>query len=105
MTQPHNMHENSLDAYFAEREKLSKRCTEILDHLEAHPRAWTDREIKRNLNYDDMNMVRPRITELLKIGLLIEVGKTICSATNKSVRTVKHCKYVDQSKPQMEMFL
>jgi hypothetical protein len=82
------IHFNSLLAYMDERVKLSKRCTEILEHLQCCS-AKTDRQVAGEMLYPDMNCVRPRITELIKGGFLEEVGKTKCSITNKSVRLVK----------------
>lgn len=63
--------------------------------------SFTDREIKKILNKDDMNKVRPRISELVDMGELIETGKVKDEYSGKTVRTVK------RSRPdarQLEMF-
>jgi len=82
------IHFNSLVAYMEERENLSKRCTQILEHLQCCS-AKTDRQVMSEMFFPDMNCVRPRITELLKAGFLEEVGKAKCFITSKSVRLVK----------------
>jgi len=43
----------------------------------------TDREIARELGYFDPNKVRPRRNELVKAGLVEEVGKRICTVSGK----------------------
>lgn len=46
----------------------------------------TDREVMILLEFTDMNAVRPRITELLIEGKLVEVGSTTCTTTGRNVR-------------------
>lgn len=46
----------------------------------------TDREIKDRLGYEEMNAVRPRVTELTKANVLFETGRKKCSTTKKRVR-------------------
>jgi len=84
------MHPNSQLAHEAEKTsgKLSRRAAEILRWLLAHPRPWTDREIAHCMGYPDMNCVRPRITELVQMGLLEEADSVICKTTGKRVRRV-----------------
>lgn len=48
----------------------------------------TDREVKEALGVSDMNYVRPRITELVKLGYVVEVDDIKCHLTNKTVRRV-----------------
>jgi|TARA_R110000765_G_scaffold46051_1_gene95115 hypothetical protein len=48
----------------------------------------TDREVKSRLGFDDMNMVRPRITSLLEDGYLDELAQIRCEKTNRLVRLV-----------------
>ena len=48
----------------------------------------TDREVKETLGVSDMNYVRPRITELIKLGHIVEVDDIKCHLTNKTVRRV-----------------
>jgi chromosome condensin MukBEF MukE localization factor len=86
------MHINSINAYHEELPKLSKRASVIYNFFaNTHSRLerfYTDRQVKTILGFNDMNQVRPRITELIKLGLLEEVGKTKCPITCKMVRVV-----------------
>ena len=69
----HEMHRNSLDAYREQSDegKLSKRCSEILT-LYRQLGELTDRQVLKASTYNDMNQVRPRISELIDQGLLEE---------------------------------
>jgi len=98
------MHSNSIDAYESEKVNLSKRALSILTELESRPRPCSDRQLKDRLGYSDMNMVRPRVTELIGKGLVFEVGKYPCEITGKSVRLILHFKYVEMDKRQLELF-
>ena len=82
-----NMHRNSLDAYTIEHPKLTSRARLILENINQHGAA-TDREIRSRMGYSDMNMVRPRITELIERGELIEIRQVLDKTTNKTVRVV-----------------
>ena len=68
--------------------KLSKRAGEILDWVTVRgPR--TDRQVAREMGFgQNLNAVRPRITELICDGLLMEVCSVICPTTKKRVRLV-----------------
>jgi hypothetical protein len=88
-----NMHINSLNTYQEEMARLSKRAKLILSWMlvkdkERINTIHTDREIKEGMNFSEMNMVRPRITEMIKAGILIEYGSTTCQTTGKTVRLV-----------------
>ena len=91
----HDMHENSLKAHEEELPKLSARAGLILSFVARSPlsvataHGLTDRAIMRLLGFTDPNTVRPRITELVKLGLLEECGKVKDSTTGKTVRTVR----------------
>ena len=91
------MHANSLAAHAEEKEsgRLSDRCTLILGALrEIGPS--TDRQIMNHLDFSDMNSVRPRVTEMVKAGILQESLITVCdSATGKMVREVRIRTYSD----------
>tara|TARA_R100001163_G_scaffold14424_1_gene13172 strand:- start:4136 stop:4414 length:279 start_codon:yes stop_codon:yes gene_type:complete len=86
------MHINSINAYHEELPRLSKRASAIYNFFaNTHSRLerfYTDRQVKTILGFNDMNQVRPRITELIQLGLLEEVGKTKCPITCKMVRVV-----------------
>lgn len=83
----HRMHENSLDAYSVECDKLGRRAQAVLEWVRGHGPA-TDREIMRGLGFADPNTVRPRVTELVEWGLLAEIGRRVDSLTHKTVRVV-----------------
>ena len=81
------VHPHSREAYHAELPKLSRRAQRIIAWIEAHPKV-TDREVMLGLGYSDMNSVRPRITEAVDAGALVEVGEKRCQVTGKTVRIV-----------------
>jgi hypothetical protein len=84
------MHVNSLAAYWEGKEELfSKRELAVLGAVRRAFRARaTDRQVMTSLGFADMNSVRPRITELVKDGLLAEVDSEIDPITGKTVRVV-----------------
>lgn len=83
------MHINSIAAYREEFDKLSQRSKAIYFYLLNAGVARTDRMILGAIfGEGDMNMVRPRITELLQDGWLVETG-SVKDVTGKTVRLVK----------------
>ena len=80
------MHENSLLAY-----KDTDKHTRYADILNAYEvkGPMTDREVATFLGYQDLNRVRPRITELIGLDFLIESGRVRDSITGKTVRLVR----------------
>lgn len=96
------MHTNSIEAYRAGRwYEFPKRAQDILTTLNRIQPA-TDRDICQRLGFSDMNAVRPRITELVRDGIIEEVADRIDSATGRPVRVVRLAsrKYCEQ---QLEM--
>ena len=87
---PRRPHPHSAKALgeHADSGRLSKRCEAILAVLEAAAGRMTDRQIKIIMGFEDMNSVRPRITEMIRDGILVEVGETVCPVTKMTVRTV-----------------
>lgn len=83
----HRMHSHSLDAYQAEEAKLSKRAEAVLEWITTHG-PHTDREVMRGMGFSEPNAVRPRITELIDAGKLMEVCERRCPVTGKTVRVV-----------------
>jgi len=83
-------HEDSLAAHESLGSELTGRRAAVVAWLRAHGRPATDREIAHGMFGDsaDMNMVRPRVSELLAAGALEEVGKTRDALTGMTVRTV-----------------
>ena len=82
------IHQNSAEAYQELEAFLIGRKKEVYEWLQANGQA-TDREIKVGLGYDDMNAIRPRISELVEIGLIKEVGRVLDKKTLRRVRIVK----------------
>lgn len=68
------IHQHSIEAYHAEGQRLSRRALAILAWLERYG-ASTDREIVCGMGFSDMNCVRPRVTEAIEAGALVEVGE------------------------------
>jgi hypothetical protein len=86
------IHSNSAAALASESESghLSRREQAIMSLLQWNAKLhWTDREIMGVLSFTDMNSVRPRITTLIKRGLLEECGSMIDPLTGKRVRLVR----------------
>jgi hypothetical protein len=82
------MHENSLKAYREEEISLGKRAFHIYEFLRDNQGFYTDREVQTHLGYDEPNNVRPRITELIKMGIVKEGEPVRCIKTGKTVRRV-----------------
>ena len=82
-----NVHANSRAAYFEAAGMISRRAQMVLDWVRANGRA-TDRQIVDGLGFRDMNACRPRVTELVQMGALVEVGTVTCPVTHKTVRLV-----------------
>ena len=68
------MHENSLATYAMTYDDLSDRACKVYLEL-TYEGESTAREIRDKMfPGEDMNMVRPRLTELKKNGFIVEVG-------------------------------
>lgn len=80
------VHEHSREAL--QTTDTSARRKMVFDVLRAGG-SFTDREIKELLGFSDMNSVRPRITELKRVGLVEEAGKKKDPLTGKTVRLVR----------------
>lgn len=85
---PKAVHDNSREAL--ESLDLPTRHAEVFNLFKNEGRPLTDRMVKELLGYEDMDEVRPRITELIQkpFELLEEVGKVVCLKTKKTVRLV-----------------
>lgn len=86
----HVMHANSIATYREEAPKLKGRAAAILAWIELHG-PHTDREIAYGMGFgENLNAVRPRITELLELphAKLMEVCTVRCPVTRKPVRKV-----------------
>jgi len=83
----HRIHDNSRDAYHAEAERIGKRAQMVRDWFKANG-PGTDRDVMRGLGFSEPNAVRPRCTELVDAGVLVEVGSRRCPVTGKTVRVL-----------------
>jgi predicted HTH transcriptional regulator len=81
------VHDNSIAAYRAEETKLSRRAEDVLAWITQHG-PHTDREVMAGMGFREPNSVRPRITELIDAGKLLEVCSRRCPVTGKTVRVV-----------------
>lgn len=63
-----------------------ERKAMVLGAYQTMKEPLTDKEVMTLLDFNDMNSVRPRITELVAEGKLAEVGSTRCKITNRNVR-------------------
>ena len=81
------VHPNSIAAYHSSGPMISRRAQMVLEWVRKNGQA-TDRQIVDGLGFRDMNACRPRVTELVQIGALREVGSTRCPITSKTVRLV-----------------
>lgn len=95
------MHINSLIAFSEERKALNDRCQRILLVVEEFPNS-TDRDILSELGKSDPNYVRPRITELIRRGLVMETGSTTCKVSGRKCRTLGLPKFEHEG--QLKMF-
>ena len=81
------MHANSLEAYRQSEDILGRRALLVVAWIELNGPA-TDRQVMRGMGYTDPNAVRPRITEAVKAGQLIELRNVRDPETGKTVRVV-----------------
>jgi len=98
------MHENSTAALreITASGQKKDRTTAILAVFSREYRQLTDRQVLNILfpGSDNLNLTRPRISELLKAGKLRECKSVRDSVTNKMVRT---CEIVEDA-AQESMF-
>lgn len=82
-------HISSLEAHDASGAAIGERRRMVLEWVRGHG-PCTDREIRNGLFGEraDMNAVRPRVSELLNAGELIERGRVPDAATGRLVRRV-----------------
>lgn len=84
-------HTNSTASLAGEKSngRLCRRAEAVLTALRAIGHPPTDREIAEHLKFADLNAVRPRITELITLGLVVELASVTCPITGKTVRTTR----------------
>lgn len=76
--------QTSLMAYRDVLPELSVRYQEYLVALRGIGHPATDLEVSRFSGHSDPNYFRPRRNELVKMGLVVEVGKRECSVSGKT---------------------
>ena len=84
-----SMHRNSLEAFESEGPRLGARAAAIHALVLKSGRTWTDRQLMTALGFTDPNSCRPRVSELLKAGMLSECGSVTDEVTGKRVRLVR----------------
>jgi hypothetical protein len=57
---------------------------EYLEALRKIGHPATDLEVSRFSGHNDPNYFRPRRNELVKMGLIVEIGKRECSVSKKT---------------------
>lgn len=82
------MHPNSREAYAAEGETFGRRAREVVAKLRALGQA-TDKQVAHALGYGHKAAVQPRISELVKAGIIEECGTDRDPDTGKTVRLVR----------------
>ena len=88
MTQTHIVDRLSIESYH--KLDLGRRQTAILRAFQARSGIpATDRAIATWLGYREMNQVRPRISELIDLGILEKCGETLDMTTRRTVRVVR----------------
>ena len=82
-------HLNSRRARREDRAKLGKQAARVLEFLRRTDRPLTDREVARDMGYgSDRSKTQPRVSDLVKLGLVEEVGSCVCKQSGKRVRVV-----------------
>ena len=95
-----SIHRNSLSAYASL--KRVDRYEAILKAYESIKSPLTDRDVKEILGFPDMNNVRPRISELIDKGKIIEVGSELDLVTNTRVRL---CRIATEADNKQQSFV
>lgn len=85
--QPRRTHPNSRKAHAEEGPRLSKRAAAILANVREHG-PGSDKAIAARMWFSHRSAVQPRISDLVKMGLLVECGEQVDSETGKTVRVV-----------------
>lgn len=93
------IHRNSIQSFHEIRDKLAGKHKAIWDTFQSVDKNLTDRMVKDMLGFEDMNSVRPRITEMVKNGFLQEVDQAKCPVTGKKVRICKINYFRGYNKP------
>lgn len=93
------IHENSVRSYH--ELKRAKRYEDILSVFRWWGKPLTDRKVKELMHFDDMNKVRPRISELIDMQKLKECGNIRDDETKKTVRLVRLIRPEEQTQGEL----
>ena len=94
------MHDNSIKTYEEEEAALSKREREIFNFLRMTRKAYTDRQLAKLMGFGHRSEVQPRLSDLVRKGLVKECGNVKCEDTGKTVRQIRF----KDNDPQEELF-
>lgn len=83
------IHTNSIQSYHTQRNRLNTRAAQVYKAFSDFPEGATDREIMSAMGFHEPNSVRPRITELIEKGYLVEIGNRICPVSGRKVRVCR----------------
>lgn len=84
------IHDNSRKSFEQIQDKVGKRCQMILNCLRKNPKGMSDRDVMLELGFTDPNTVRPRVTELIKRGMVEEcLHMAECGITGRKVRLIR----------------
>lgn len=95
------MNQHSIEAYHQEKARLTKDQRRVYDFL-LHNRdnSYTVRQIARLLGCAHRSEIQPRVSDLVKLDMIIKHKSVKCDETGKTVGAYKFKSDVDQ----MEMF-
>ncbi|NMC87733.1 MAG: hypothetical protein GYA69_04795 [Candidatus Moranbacteria bacterium] len=97
------IHRNSIVSYRSITD-LGDRHRRIYELFLMRGYPMTDRDVKLAGRFEDMNLVRPRITELVDLGILVECGSVVDPETKRMVRQCRIRQAIDSNGVQLRMF-
>lgn len=86
------VHANSMTAWRSL--DIGMRQAAVLDVYREASEPITDRQCGERLGLVDLNGCKPRCSELLRLGHIIEVGSTIDPVTGRRVRLCQNARLV-----------
>jgi len=78
-----SVRQTSLLSYHNMRECLGDRQLEYCEALAELGHPATDLEVSRFFGVGDPNYFRPRRFELMRLGVVVEVGKRVCGVSGR----------------------
>jgi hypothetical protein len=96
------IHNNSIDAYTEEAPRLSAREQEVYSFCKHNKgRSYTVKRLSELMGFGHHSAIQPRVSDLLRKGLLEEAVDTKCEHTGKTCAQVR---FKDKDDRQIEMF-